>query len=415
MLQIIDHKCFEGSSQKKGIKSRLSVSDGISIGAVIISEKVADRFEDAIWSKSLVPFQVISISSEFLTTQNASGKPIMILRRPFKIEFTGLKRVLGSPKDYTATMNDPAVLNQRVDLRIPEAETDQGRGRLKSDALEDLGDLDASILGTNEDTTDVLRKNLQGLDISKSKNVGQKRVSQFSKGPEAPSLDEEYVPVNCLNTYVQDWAIKVKVTKKYEMRTWNNARGSGTLLNIDMMDRSRHQIQATFFKDAAQKYNEEIHEGRTYVMRGGQVKLANKRYTTIPNDHCITFDIGATIEECGDDVAMKQLNGNIYNFTSFAKLKAAAVSDDPKAQVPQMIDFIGVVLEVQDLGQIQLKSTGEMRDRRSLTLGDESGNSVMATLWGEAATDRTFAPGLVIACKGAKVSDYGGKSLNVSK
>ena len=80
-----------------------------------------------------------------------------------------------------------------------------------------------------------------------------------------------------------------------------------------------------------------------------------------------------------------------------------------------MIDFIGVVLEVQDLGQIQLKSTGEMRDRRTLLLGDETGNSVGATLWGEAATDRTFVPGLVIACKGAGVSDYGGKSLNISK
>ena len=56
-------------------------------------------------------------------------------------------------------------------------------------------------------------------------------------------------------------------------------------------------------------------------MRGGQVKLANKRYTTIPNDHCLTFDIGCTIDECNDDVDMKKLNGNIYNFTSFAKLK----------------------------------------------------------------------------------------------
>ena len=39
----------------------------------------------------------------------------------------------------------------------------------------------------------------------------------------------------------------------------------------------------------------------------------------------------------------------------------------------------------------------------------------MATLWGEASTDRTFTRGMVIACKGAKVSDYGGKSLNISK
>lgn len=33
-------------------------------------------------------------------------------------------------------------------------------------------------------------------------------------------------------------------------------------------------------------------------------------------------------------------------------------------QIPQMIDIIGLILSVEPLGQIQLKNTGEMRDRR---------------------------------------------------
>jgi replication factor A1 len=41
-----------------------------------------------------------------------------------------------------------------------------------------------------------------------------------------------------LNTYTQEWVIKAKITKKYPMRTWNNAKGSGTLLNMDLVDRS---------------------------------------------------------------------------------------------------------------------------------------------------------------------------------
>jgi hypothetical protein len=36
-------------------------------------------------------------------------------------------------------------------------------------------------------------------------------------------------------------------------------------------------------------------------MRGGLIKIANKRYTTIQNDHCITFDTNAVIEEDQDD------------------------------------------------------------------------------------------------------------------
>lgn len=41
--------------------------------------------------------------------------------------------------------------------------------------------------------------------------------------------------------------------------------------------------------------------------------------------------------------------------------------------------------------------------------------SLMATLWGGLASDARVVPGAVLAIKGAKVSDYGGKSLNVSQ
>lgn len=103
------------------------------------------------------------------------------------------------------------------------------------------------------------------------------------------------MPVSCLNTFVTDWTIKVKILKKYEPRNWNNARGSGTLMNIDLMDKQGCQIQATFFGDCVQQYNSMLEEGKVYTMSNGQVKMANKRFTTIPNDHSLTFDHFAKI------------------------------------------------------------------------------------------------------------------------
>lgn len=38
----------------------------------------------------------------------------------------------------------------------------------------------------------------------------------------------------------------------------------------------------------------------------------------------------------------------------------------------------------------------------------------MATFWGDVAKDEGLKEGVIVAIKGAKVSDYGGKSLNVS-
>ena len=61
-----------------------------------------------------------------------------------------------------------------------------------------------------------------------------------------------------------------------------------------------------------------------------------------------------------------------------------------------------------------MKSSGEMRDRRTITLTDDSGLSLMATFWGDVAQMDGLEIGNILAIKGAKVSEYGGKSLNVS-
>ena len=63
----------------------------------------------------------------------------------------------------------------------------------------------------------------------------------------------------------------------------------------------------------------------------------------------------------------------------------------------------------------RLKSTGEMRDKRTIVLGDDTGCSVQATCWGGLACSDDLREGVVMAVKGAKVSDYGGKSLNISE
>ena len=104
------------------------------------------------------------------------------------------------------------------------------------------------------------------------------------------------------------------------------------------MDKVGTQIQATFFNDAALKFSDEIKEGSIYKMSVGNVKMANKRYTTIPNDHCITFDTYSKIEEIHDDAAKMTIKGGGFNFT---RLKEVA-----DANQIYMIDFIDVLTEI---------------------------------------------------------------------
>ena len=46
----------------------------------------------------------------------------------------------------------------------------------------------------------------------------------------------EYTPIKSLNTFISDWKVKARVTKKLPKKTWKNAKGSGVILNIELID-----------------------------------------------------------------------------------------------------------------------------------------------------------------------------------
>ena len=76
-------------------------------------------------------------------------------------------------------------------------------------------------------------------------------------------------------------------------------------------------------------------------------------------------------------------------------------------------DVIGVLKDVGETSQITSKSTGKPYDKRELTLVDNTGFSVRLTIWGATATNFSVAPESVVAFKGVKVSDFGGRSLSL--
>jgi hypothetical protein len=46
----------------------------------------------------------------------------------------------------------------------------------------------------------------------------------------------QYTPIKSLNTFLFDWKIKARVTKKLPKKSWKNAKGGGNLLNIELID-----------------------------------------------------------------------------------------------------------------------------------------------------------------------------------
>lgn len=175
----------------------------------------------------------------------------------------------------------------------------------------------------------------------------------------------------------------------------------GQLLKLELVDSLGTQIEATFFNDSAKQFNDLISENGVYLFSNGSVKLANKRFTTVKNDFCLIFNVTSSIQSVKDD-------GNItkqaFDFTRIGEI-------EDQVQL-KSVDVFGIVTYTSDVEQIKLKD-GTFKSKKTIIIADQSMCSISMTLWGDESCQKfNFTYGQSIAVKGARVSEYAGKSLN---
>lgn len=78
-----------------------------------------------------------------------------------------------------------------------------------------------------------------------------------------------------------------------------------------------------------------------------------------------------------------------------------------------MCDVVGVVKDVSELSSITTKATQRQLSKRELGIVDKTGFSVRLTLWGKQAEQFAHMDQPVIAFRGVKVGDFGGRSLSM--
>jgi len=232
--------------------------------------------------------------------------------------------------------------------------------------------------------------------------AAQDRALPSRGAPTSSASHANIYPIEGLSPYAHKWTIKARVTHKSDIRTWHKQNSEGKLFSVNLLDDSG-EIKATGFNEQCDMLYETFQEGSVYYISSPcRVQLAKKQFSNLPNDYELTFERDTVVEKAEDQENVPQVR---YNFTSIGGLN--------DIEKDSTIDVIGVLKEVAEVTQITSRTTQKPFDKRELTLVDDSGYSVRLTIWGKTATTFDASPEAVVAFKGTKVGDFGGRSLSL--
>ena len=209
-------------------------------------------------------------------------------------------------------------------------------------------------------------------------------------------------PIESLSPYGNKWTIKARVTSKSDIKTWHNKNGEGKLFSVNLLDESG-EIKATGFNDQCDMFFDLFQEGNVYYISSPcRVQLAKKQFSNLNNDYELTFENNTRVEKAESQSDVPQVR---FNFTSIGNLQSV--------EKDAVIDTLGILREVSEVSEIVAKTTQKPYSKRELTLVDNTNFSVRLTIWGSSASSFDVPLETVIAFKGVKVSDFGGRSLSL--
>lgn len=354
---------------------RLTLSDGKDTIGAGLAQSISDYAETNIKKGGMVELTDYMCNS-------INGKHVVIVK-----SLTAVTPKENDVKEENAAMDTEAAVKMECDGDAEEKDNTENTGTMNNN-----GDSDNNI-------TSPAGKPVKVEVHTPAPPSATKSVTSLprSSGKTPGSVQ----PIKALNPYNSRWTIKARVTSKGEIKRWSNARGEGQLFAVNLLDDQGTEIRATFFQKAVDKFYDALKEEGVYTFSRGRLKVANTAYTSIKNNYEITFGEDTVIMECDDDTAIAKCH---YNFIPLDKL--------PETKANTTVDVLGVIHTDAGCTELTTKD-GRSLQKRDLVLVDSTSRSVRVTLWGNKASrsDEDFRNHPVIALKGCKLSEYGGRSI----
>lgn len=210
-------------------------------------------------------------------------------------------------------------------------------------------------------------------------------------------------PIEGITPFINTWRARVRAGNKSDIREYHTQRGQGKLFNVTFTDVTG-EIRATAFNQQVDEFYDKLVNGQAYTIEGFRVQAANKKFSNVNNDFELMFTRDTKVVHVNDAEDIPRVK---FAFVPFSQLL--------KYGKDSLVDVIGAIHDVSEVQHIIVRTTNNAVPKREVTLVDDSAISVRVTLWGDQAQDFAMTEGEILAVKAAKVSDFDGRSLSVTR
>ncbi len=229
------------------------------------------------------------------------------------------------------------------------------------------------------------------------------KIETKSEEGSMPLSEDAYTSLKQLTTFSRDFIIFIRVTKKSEIKTFetrNNSMGTGSqgkLFYFIVLDRDGNEMQCTCFNKAVDNFFDVIEEDQVYEIKGGYVKLNDKKYTKIKSDYKIVLDENSKITKKIDNGIIKKNNMTIVK-----------IKDIQNMNLYSIVDLCVVVLNV---GEKMIKNTRNgSQPLKKIVVGDVSKYKIEISLW-RVHSDTNVKFGDILLINNVKIGEYKGRTL----
>lgn len=233
---------------------------------------------------------------------------------------------------------------------------------------------------------------IESFRVLKGQSMGQSAPKSAAADKENVSF-AQFTPISALTTFTKDFKILARITKLFDVKTFNGRNGEGKVFNINVMDHNNDQISMKFFNDAVDEHHHKLEQGKCYVFQKGSIRLADKRFSSLDAEYEISIYKNSIIEEFEDTKAI----GSQVNEFSY-------IGDLSLDKANTFVDIAAVVTEVMDPFSFTSKA-GRDLVKRDVFIADQSDHSIKMTLWNEVAQEN-FSVGECLVLKRMKISDF---------